>query len=83
VGITLHSYRYAWAQRAKKGGFPERYAMMALGQSSKAVHEAYAGTSEVTIPALEEYAKQGPPGKIVPFKGNDATPPKDDVAAVN
>jgi integrase len=44
-GITLHSYRYAWAQRAKKGGFPERYAMMALGQSSKAVHEAYAGTS--------------------------------------
>jgi integrase len=25
-GITLHSYRYAWAERAKTGGYPERFA---------------------------------------------------------
>src|SRR2546430_2254535 len=26
-GITLHCHRYAWAQRAKDCGFPERFAM--------------------------------------------------------
>lgn len=25
-GITLHSYRYAWAERAKQCGYPERFA---------------------------------------------------------
>lgn len=33
-GVSLHSYRYAWAQRALSVGFPERYAMCALGHSS-------------------------------------------------
>ncbi len=57
-GVTLHSYRYAWAQRAKQRGFPERFAMLALGHTSKAVHAAYAGTSEIAIPALDEYGAQ-------------------------
>jgi integrase len=26
-GVTLHSYRYAWAERAKASGYPERFAM--------------------------------------------------------
>jgi len=30
-GTTLHSYRYAWAGRAKKSGYPERFAQEALG----------------------------------------------------
>ncbi len=25
-GVSLHSYRYAWAERAKTAGYPERYA---------------------------------------------------------
>ncbi|HEY3852940.1 MAG TPA: hypothetical protein VGO67_00945 [Verrucomicrobiae bacterium] len=25
-GVTLHSYRYAWAERVKASGYPERYA---------------------------------------------------------
>jgi integrase len=25
-GVTLHSYRYAWAERAKEAGYPERFA---------------------------------------------------------
>ena len=25
-GVSLHSYRYAWAERAKKAGYPERFA---------------------------------------------------------
>jgi integrase len=41
-GVTLHSYRYAWAERAKMAGYPERFAQEALGHNSKAVHRAYA-----------------------------------------
>jgi integrase len=36
--VSLHSYRYAWAERALKCGFPERFAQQALGHNSKAVH---------------------------------------------
>ena len=41
-GVTLHSYRYAWAERAKTAGYPERFAQESLGHNSKAVHRAYA-----------------------------------------
>src|ERR1035441_2437144 len=41
TGVTLHSYRYAWAERAKIVGYPERFAQEALGHNSKAVHRAY------------------------------------------
>jgi hypothetical protein len=34
--------RYAWAERAKTAGYPERFAMENLGHNSKAVHRAYA-----------------------------------------
>ena len=57
-GVTLHSYRYAWAERAKVAGYPERFAQLALGQNSKAVHRAYAKAAQVTIPPLEEYEKK-------------------------
>jgi integrase len=40
-GVSLHCYRYAWAERAKVAGYPERFAQEALGHSSKAVHRAY------------------------------------------
>src|ERR1019366_8920089 len=36
-GVSLHSYRYAWAERAKTAGYPERFAQEALGHNSKAV----------------------------------------------
>jgi integrase len=55
VGVSLHSYRYAWAERAKTAGYPERFAQMALGHNSKAVHRAYAKKAQVTLPPLEEY----------------------------
>lgn len=57
-GVTLHSYRYAWAERAKACGFPERYAMAALGHNSKAVSRAYAKGAAVEIPSLEEFERQ-------------------------
>ena len=37
-GVTLHSYRYAWAERAKTAGYPERFAQVNLGHNSKAIH---------------------------------------------
>jgi len=61
-GVTLHSYRYAWAERAKVVGYPERFAQLALGHNSKAVHRAYAKAAQVTLPPLEEYEQ-----KIVPL----------------
>jgi integrase len=58
TGVSLHSYRYSWAERAKVCGYPERFAQEALGHNSKAVHRAYARKAQVTLPALEEYEKQ-------------------------
>jgi site-specific recombinase XerD len=57
-GVTLHSYRYAWAERAKTCGFPERFAQEALGHASKAVHRAYAKKAKVLIPPLDEYERK-------------------------
>src|ERR1035437_6785809 len=57
-GVTLHSYRYAWAERARTCGYPERFAQEAVGHNSKAVHRAYARKAQVTIPTLEDYERK-------------------------
>jgi len=61
-GVTLHSYRYAWAERAYKAGYSERYAQAALGHKSAAVHHGYAKNAVVVCPPLETEQK-----KIIPF----------------
>jgi len=66
TGISLHSYRYAWAERAKVAGYPERFAQMALGHNSKAIHRAYAKKAQVVLPPLEEYEQ-----KVVPLTNAD------------
>jgi hypothetical protein len=63
----LHSYRYAWAERAKVAGFPERFAQMALGHNSKAVHRAYAKEAQVTLPPLEDYERNMAAAAIIPL----------------
>jgi len=55
--ISLHSYRYAWAERARAAGYPERYAQEALGHASAAIHRAYAKSVRVELPPLEEYER--------------------------
>ena len=55
VGVSLHSYRYAWAERAKMAGYPERHAQNALGHNSRAVHAAYAKGAIAVCPSLEAY----------------------------
>ena len=62
-GVTLHSYRYAWAERAKTAGYPERFAMENLGHNSKAVHRAYAKRALMKLPSLEEYERQAAAGQ--------------------
>jgi len=57
-GVSLHSYRYSWAERAKTAGYPERYAQVNIGQNSKAVHRFYSRNALVEMPALSEYEKQ-------------------------
>lgn len=57
-GVSLHSYRYAWAERAKTCGYPERFAQEALGHNSVAVHRAYAKRAKMKLPSLEEYEKK-------------------------
>ena len=57
-GRVLHSYRYAWAQRARNAGMPEREAMIHLGHKSRAIHAAYAGGAQVAVLPLEFYEAQ-------------------------
>ena len=66
-GVTLHSYRYAWAERAKVAGYPERFAQAALGHNSKAVHRAYAKNAKVVLPSLASFEKKAKEAKILPF----------------
>src|ERR1019366_846948 len=55
---VFRGYRYAWAERALKCGFPERFAQQAVGHNSKAVHRAYAKHAEVTVPSLDDWEKE-------------------------
>jgi integrase len=66
-GVSLHSYRYAWAERAKVCGYPERFAQEALGHNSKAVHRAYARKAKVKLPSLEEYEMRARRGELMVF----------------
>jgi len=54
MGVSLHSYRYSWAERAKVAGIPQRWAQAALGHNSKAVHDAYARNALVVCPPIDE-----------------------------
>lgn len=75
-GITLHSYRYSWAQRAKAAGYPQRYAQQALGHASKAVTEAYAADAQFILPSLEEFEKRTAQAQVisVDFPGQPEAP---------
>ena len=68
AGVSLHSYRYAWAERARSAGYPERYAQEALGHKSGAVHRSYAKKAQMTLPPLEEYEKLRLERKVIPLQ---------------
>ncbi len=62
-GVTLHSYRYAWAERAFEAGMPERLAMVALGHNSSAIHRVYAKGASLVAPSLDNYSAAGHPAE--------------------
>lgn len=72
VGVKLYSYRYAWAERAQACGYPERFAMVNLGHTCRAIHRAYAKKARVTCPSLESFESNSLNKKIVPFKAEQA-----------
>jgi integrase len=84
-GVTLHSYRYAWAERAKVAGYPERFAQFALGHNSKAVHRAYSRNAKVTLPSLEDYERDARLAQIIPLPSQTpgCTPPTPRLSAIS
>ena len=82
-GVTLHSYRYAWAERAKQSGYPERFAQEALGHNSKAVHRAYAKNAKVRVPSLEEYERRQQPHNVVPLPPPSSSAPGVELASAD
>ena len=76
-GVSLHSYRYAWAERAKDCGYPERFAQQALGHGSKAVHRAYAKGARVHLPPLEAFEEQARARNIIALPTADKATPQE------
>ena len=66
TGVSLHSYRYAWAERACSAGMPEREAQAHLGHGSRAVHRAYARNAAIVTLPLDHYEKIKA-AKLLPF----------------
>jgi hypothetical protein len=71
VGKTLHSFRYAWAERACEAGMPEREAMAHLGHKSSAIHRAYARKAKIVTLPLEYYEEQRE-SKMIQFRKENA-----------
>jgi hypothetical protein len=62
--VSLHGYRYAWAERAKIVGYPARFAQLALGHNSKAVHRPFAKYKN-HFATLDDYEREREE-KVVP-----------------
>jgi integrase len=73
AGVTLHSYRYSWAERARECGYPERLAQEALGHASKAVHRAYAKGGNPEHLTIGEWKKRQVALNVVPVDFNKAS----------
>jgi len=63
-GVSLHCYRYAWAERARTVGYPERFAQEALGHSSKAVLRLDRGEGRVRCRSILSSVLWHPPSAL-------------------
>lgn len=75
-GVSMHSYRYAWAERAAEAGYPERYAQQALGHASAAIHRAYAKKARVEVPPLEDFERIQLPKRVASSFIESGAPPE-------
>jgi integrase len=73
-GVSLHCYRYSWAERAKKAGYPERWAQVALGHNSKAWARYYSKGAEIVLPSLETWKAEHGNVVAVQFQPPPAPP---------
>src|SRR5207244_13352604 len=64
---SLHDALPIWAERARKCGYPERFAQEALGHNSKAVHRSYAKRAQVRLPSLEQYERNSAGENVIPI----------------
>jgi integrase len=80
-GVTLHSYRYSWAERAREAGYPERAAQEVLGHGSKAVHRAYARKANPQLVTIGAWKKRQPASNVIPIKFDKAEAPITAVSA--
>jgi integrase len=69
-GVTLHSYRYSWAERAREAGYPERAAQEVLGHGSKAVHRAYARNANPDLVTIGAWKKRQPTDNVIDVEFN-------------
>jgi integrase len=69
-GVTLHSYRYSWAERAREAGYPERAAQEVLGHGSKAVHRAYARNANPELVTIGAWRKRQSANNVVSVEFN-------------
>jgi integrase len=67
-GVTLHSYRYSWAERAREAGYPERAAQEVLGHGSKAVHRAYARKANPELITIGAWKNRQPVNNLIPVE---------------
>jgi len=73
-GVTLHSYRYSWAERARECGYPERLAQEALGHGSKAVHRAYAKGVNPEHMTIGEWKRRQAALNVIPVEFKKPSP---------
>jgi integrase len=71
-GVSLHSYRYSWGERAKAAGMPEREAMSHLGHNSAPVHRYYSRNAQIVTLPIEHYEALRAE-KMLEFKPTDAS----------
>jgi integrase len=74
-GVTLHSYRYSWAERARECGYPERLAQEALGHGSKAIHRAYAKRVNPEHLTIGEWKKRQEKANVIPVEFKPTSEP--------
>ncbi len=67
-GVTLHSYRYSWAERAREAGYPERAAQEVLGHGSKAVHRAYARNANPELVTIGAWQRRQEAKNVIPLE---------------
>jgi integrase len=67
-GVTLHSYRYSWAERAREAGYPERAAQEVLGHGSKAVHRAYARKANPELITIGAWKRRQGANNLIPVE---------------